>query len=240
MTVGQLERGALGAEQTGSRPGASGRVADPNPAPALFELPLDRAVVLALRWQAFALVCLACHMVLVREVGVLCFPLILGCLLAAACHSTLAGLVVYAQILFYQNVAISLFSTTMSRSDYTLLSGTSFAAAMLLALRPAWRRLRTGRTFETLDPALARTAATAAIAVGVAAAYSALGAAVAGPTAAAVGFRNASALLLAIVIGLDVGDRWSFRSSQPALRCQSCPGFCSLGSRSPIPPGTFR
>ena len=186
----------------------------------LRQIPTLDLILLALRWQAFALVCLACHMALVRELGPACFPLILACVVAVARYDSLAGFVVYLQILLYQNVALSLFSPGMTRGDYTALSGTSFIVTALLAISPVWRALRSLAAPTDPDPArraLNRLVLLVTAAVGIAGAYAMLGAVVAGPTPAAVGFRNATALLLAILIGLEIGRQWRYRTVAACL-----------------------
>lgn len=204
----------------------------------LLRMPTAEVVLLALRWQAFGIACLACHVVLVRDVGVVCFPIILACLAVVAAHSSLAGLVMYAQILLYQNVLISVFSVGMARSDYTILSGTSFGGALVLAALPAWRSLRFGHPFVSAVPGVSRVALATGVAVLVAGTYAALGAAVAGATPAAIGFRNATAMLLAAIVGLTVGTTWDYRGVAVCLAVSLLPGL-ALASLEVADPGWY-
>jgi hypothetical protein len=198
-------------------------------ADAILSMPAMQAVTTTLRWQAFALVCLACHVALVREIGIAGFPVILFCLLLVCRHDRLAGMIMYLQLLLYQNVAISIFSAGMTKFDFTMLSGTSFAATLMLASQPLYRRVRHGRAFQGRQLGLSRTATMAALGIAAAAVYSVYGAAVAGPTEAAVGFRNASTMLLALVVGLDAGDRWSYRTIATVLLVSALLGLGLVG-----------
>ena len=191
----------------------------------LLRMPAVDVVLLALRWQGFSIVCLACHVALVREVGAVCFPLILACLAVVAAYSSLAGLIMYAHILLYQNVLISIFSVGMARSDYTILSGTSFGGALVLAAFPVYRFLRSGRPFVPAVPGIDRVALAIGVAVAVAGAYTVLGAAAGGATPAAIGFRNATAMLLAAVVGLTVGATWDYRGVAVCLAVCLLPGL---------------
>ena len=188
-------------------------------------LPTTGVILFTWRWQAVSLVLLAVHMILVEQAGAACFALLLLSLLATARHDSLAALVMYVQILLYQNVMISVFSVGIERSDYTILSGTAFAASLVLALVPAWRAMRTGRPFRFAGRPAGRVAIAVAAALAVALAYTVLGTASAGATAAAVGFRNATSMLLAIVIGLEAGDRWGYRTVATTIALSMLPGL---------------
>lgn len=203
--------------------GAGGHAARPLQTPAwrgrggpaatpYLELPTGRALLFTLLWLVVGLVALACHVVLVREAGPACFVILMAGLFFLHRLNPLAGFVVYLQILLYQNVTISPFTATMTAADYTLLSGTSFIAGLVLVSGPALRMLQSGRPFQSRHPGVTKTTRYVCIAVIVALAYTAYGAVAAGPTPAVVGFRNATAILFAMIIGLDIGDRWSYRT----------------------------
>jgi len=179
---------------------------------ACLELPTSKALLFTLQWLVFGLIGLVCHVVLVTEVGPACFVILMAALYLLHRRSPLAGFVIYLQILLYQNVSISPFTARMSASDYTLLSGTSFVAGLVLVSGPALRLLGSRRPFQSRHSGVLNTTRYVAIAVIVALAYTAYGAVAAGPTPAIVGFRNATAILFAVVIGLDIGDRWSYRT----------------------------
>lgn len=179
---------------------------------ACLELPTAKALLFTLQWLAIGLVGLTCHVILVLEISPACFAVLMVALLFLHRQNPLAGFVVYLQILLYQNVVISFFTSKMTAADYTLLSGTSFIGGLVLVSGPALRMLRSRWPFQAGHPGIVNTTRAIAIAVAVALAYTAYGAAVAAPTSAAVGFRNATAILFAVVIGLDIGDTWGYRT----------------------------
>lgn len=170
------------------------------------------AVLFAFRWLLVGLVALVCHVVLVRDGGMACFVLLMGALFVLRQVNPLAGFIIYIQILMYQNVVISLFTETMTSSQYTLCAGTSFIAGLVLVIGPTYRLLESGSPFQARHRGMLLTTRYVAIAIVVALLYLALGAATAGPTPAAVSFRNATSMLFAVIIGLDIGDRWGFRT----------------------------
>ena len=178
----------------------------------LLELTTPKALLLTLQWQVIGLIALMCHIVLIRDGTAACFVLLMAGLLGLHRVNPLAGFIVYLQLLLYQNVVVSVFSGSMSSSDYTVVSATSFVAGLVLASAPVLRIIQGGSPFRSNHRGITRTMRLVLIAIGVALAYTALGAVVAGPTQAVVGFRNATALLFAIVLGLDIGDRWSYRT----------------------------
>jgi len=179
---------------------------------AFLELTTPKAFLLTLRWQVIGLIALVCHVALIRDGAAACFVLLMAGLLVLHRNNPLAGFIVYLQLLLYQNVVISLFSQSMASSDYTVVSATSFIGGFVLASAPVMRIFQSGSPFRSDHRSVTRTMRLTLIAIGVALVYTALGAIVAGPTAAVVGFRNATAVLFAIIIGLDIGDRWGYRT----------------------------
>ena len=176
------------------------------------EMPTPNAIVFAFGWLLVGVVALVCHVIIVRDGGVACFALLMGALFVLHQVNPLAAFVVYIQLLMYQNVAISLFTDTMTSSQYTLCAGTSFIAGLVLVISPTYRLLTSGSPFQAQHRGMLLTTRYVAIGIVVALLYMGLGAATAGPTPAVVGFRNATAMLFAIVIGLDIGDRWGYRT----------------------------
>jgi hypothetical protein len=170
------------------------------------EMPSGMAIRHALKWQLVGLLLLACHVLLVKQniAFVVFVPILLGVLYSKA---PLTGLLVYFQFLIFQNWMISLASPGMAPLNFTVLQGSNFLAIVLLAaigacrlFAPPWRR-------ET-------KAIMAVIIVAVAAAifYAALGSLRAGPTSAAVYFREFIGPACGVVVGLDVGRAWGFRT----------------------------
>ena len=191
-------------------PAWSGRNA--RAATACLELSTPKALLYTLQWLVVGLVSLICHVILVREVGAACFAILMLALLFLHRQNPLAGFIVYLQILLYQNVVISPFTSSMNASDYTLLSGTSFIGGLVLVSGPAMRLVMSRQPFQASHRGVVKTTRYIAIAVAVALVYTAYGAAVAAPTSAVVGFRNATAILFAVIIGLDIGDAWGYRT----------------------------
>lgn len=179
-------------------------------AAALLELTTPRALLLALQWQVVGLAALACHVLLIRDGTTACFVLLMAGLLVLHRADPLAGFIVYLQLLLYQNVVISVFSPSITNDDFKVMSATSFVAGLVLASGPVLRTLRSGSPFRSRG--IDRTMWLVLLAIGVAMAYAALGAVVAGPIPAVLGFRNATALLFAIILGLDIGSRWGYRT----------------------------
>ncbi len=213
---------ADGGLANGRRP-IAGQSAGPSSAPAwprqgvraatpCLELPVAKAMLFTLQWLVVGLIALLCHVVLVLEVGAGCFVILMAGLFFLHRRHPLAGFVVYLQILLYQNVAISLFTGNMTAADYTLLSGTSFIAGLVLVVGPALRMIQSRRPFQSSHRGVVSTVRYVSIAIVVAAVYTAYGAAAGAPTFGVVGFRNATAILFAIIIGLGIGDAWGFRT----------------------------
>lgn len=196
---------------------------------AFSELSTPQALLLTLQWQVIGLIALVCHIVLVRDGSAACFVLLMAGLLGLHRINPLAGFIVYLQLLLYQNVVISMLSQSMTSSDYTVVAATSFVGGLVLASAPVLRIIQGGSPFRSNHRGITATMRLVLIAIGVALAYTALGAIVAGPTPAVVGFRNATALLFAIVLGLDIGDRWGYRTIATCFLVSSVLGvFLSL------------
>lgn len=167
------------------------------------------AILHGLGWQAVGLLGLLLHVLLARECG----PVFVGIGLLALCllyvRLPLAGLVVLWQVTLYQNLAVALFAKGIPPGTYTVLMGTNFMATALLAAIAASRLLLDS---PDLHPRVRRLAWLACGAIGVALLYTALGVAKGEATSAAVYFRATTAMLLALVVGLDVGRVWGYRT----------------------------
>jgi hypothetical protein len=174
-------------------------------------MPTGTAVRHTLKWQVIGLVLLAYHVFLVKQslALVVAMPIVLAILYT---NAPLAGLLVYFQFLIYQNIMIALGAVDMPALNFTILQGTNFLAIALMAgigagrlFLPPWRHETHGMM----------TAAIAAVLV--AGCYAALGAARAGPTSAAIYFREFIGPVCAVVVGLDVGRAWGFRTAAIGL-----------------------
>jgi hypothetical protein len=170
------------------------------------ELPNGTLLGHVLLWQVSGLILMVCHVLLVRDniwlVPIV--PLIVGWLYL---NAPLSGLIVYFQILIYQNLIVSIFSPGMEyQPTYVTLLGTNFAVLSVIALialyqltAPHWQRVRA--LVWLVLAALAMLAF-----------YTLFGATKAGMTSALVYFRNFASPLFAILVGLDIGRTWGFKT----------------------------
>jgi hypothetical protein len=170
------------------------------------EMPPGAAIRNALKWQVVGLLLLAYHVFLVKQS--VAFVVVMPVLLAALyTNAPLAGLLVYFQFLIYQNFIIALAVPGMTHLNFTVLQGTNFLAITLMAgigagrlFLPPWRQETKGLMAVVI------------VAVLVAGCYAVLGTLRAGPTSAAVYFREFIGPACAVVVGLDVGRAWGFRT----------------------------
>jgi hypothetical protein len=181
---------------------ASGQVLRP-----VADLSKRAALNTVLVWQPVGLLLVVCHVLLVKS-SIWLFPvapILLGWLYL---RSPLSGATVFFQILVYQNLIVSIFSPGMDyRPTWEALEGTNFVALCVIALAafsrlltPHWWRQWSGVIWLVL------------LALAMAALYSIVGAAKAGPTSALVYFRNFMAPLLGVFVGLDIGRTWGFKT----------------------------
>ena len=176
------------------------------------DLPTNALVRHVLVWQALGLMLMACHVLLLRE-SIWLLPLVPSIVGWLYLKAPLAGALVFFQILIYQNLIISVFSPGMDyMPTFVVLEGTNFAVLGAIAviglsrlMAPYWWRRSSGLLWLVLA-ALAMTVL-----------YSLLGASKAGPTSAMVYFRNFTSPLLAVLVGLDLGRTWSFRTVATAF-----------------------
>lgn len=164
------------------------------------------AIRLALKWQIIGLLLMICHALLVKQ-SLLLTPLMLigvGWLYA---NAPLAGITTYLQILFYQNWIIGFFTNGMPREPtFVVLQGTNFAVLLIMACI-GWTRLALP-AWQSLRPILV----VVMVAVMVACIYALLGAMKESPLAASTYFRNTTAMVFAVIVGLDVGRIYSYRT----------------------------
>jgi hypothetical protein len=173
---------------------------------AYAELSGASATRFALKWQVFGLLLMACHVILTKQ-SLFLAPLMLLLMAWLYANAPLAGLIVYLQILIYQNWIIGLLSQGMDRdTTFVVLQGTNFVALVLMAMI-AWTRL-TVPAWRSLRPILL----TIVVAIGLAAIYWAIGAAKEGITSASIYFRATTAMIFAVLVGLDLGRIYSYRT----------------------------
>ncbi|MCB4821354.1 hypothetical protein [Roseicella aerolata] len=180
------------------------------PAAPVEELPVRDTVLHAMGWQVVAFLGLACHVLLVREGSVALAGLGVAFLGVLYAWRPLAGLAVFLSVLLYQNWFIAFFSAGMDNTTFRSLQGTTFLLSVVLAAIAAARILwlepaRTDRRVTVL-------ARLVCLALLVTLAYAALGAARSSAMSAAVYFRVTVSMLLALLVGLDVGRVFGYRT----------------------------
>jgi hypothetical protein len=155
---------------------------------------------------------MAFHVLLLRE-SIWLLPVVPFIVAWLYFNAPLAGALVYFQILLYQNLMISVFTPGMHYlPTFVVLEGTNFAVLGTMAviglnrvMAPYWWRRSSGLIWLVL--------ATLAMTV----LYSLIGAGKAGPTSAMVYFRNFTAPLFAVLVGLDLGRNWGFKTVASAF-----------------------
>ena len=176
---------------------------------AVEELGWGECALFALSWQAASFALLAAQLVLVCALGAPAVLFGLVGMVGLFLYRPLSGVVVYFQLLLYQNLFLSIFSGWgIDSAGFTAVQGLSFgasagmAAVAVLRIFGAYRR-------DSGPHRLTRWTCASLVAITLYTAYGMLGAP---PVSALTYFRNTSAMLLALCVGLDVGRAWSFRT----------------------------
>jgi hypothetical protein len=164
------------------------------------------AISFALTWHIIGLLLMASHVLLVKQ-SIWLFPVMPIVLVWLYVNAPLAGLLVYFQLLLYQNCIISLLADGIEQQSFVVLEGTNFIALGLLAA-VAWLRLWGLPWRRTMGPLLLASG----LALGLAVFYSGIGAVRENPTSASIYFRETTALVLAVLVGLDIGRIWSYHT----------------------------
>ena len=176
------------------------------------ELPTSALLNRVLIWQPIGLLLMVVHVLFVRQ-SVWLFPvapLLLGWVYL---NAPLAGALVFFQILIYQNLIVSLFSPGMDyMPTYVSLGGTNFVALCVIAVI-AMNRLMTSYWWQKSRGVIWLVL----LALAMTTVYTAIGAAKAGPTSALVYFRTFTSPLFAVIVGLDLGRAWGFKTIATAF-----------------------
>jgi hypothetical protein len=176
------------------------------------ELPTGALIDRLLIWQPIGLLLMVMHVLLVRE-SVWLFPLaplLLGWLYL---NAPLAGALVFFQILIYQNLIVSIFSPGMDyMPTYVSLGGTNFIALCVIAVI-AMNRLMTPHWWQKSRGVIRLVL----LALAMATVYTAIVTAKAGPTSAITYFRAFTSPLFAVLVGLDLGRTWGFKTIATAF-----------------------
>jgi hypothetical protein len=175
--------------------------------PPYAELKTGELIRQTLKWQVVGLALLVAHVVL-SKLSIVAFPIALLVLCWLYHKAPLAGLLVFFQVLIYQNWVVSILSVGMDYTTLTTLQGSSFATLVLMA-GISFNRLMSSRKWRHLD---GRLLGACKLALLMACIYAVYGMTKAGITPTAVYFREATSLVLAVPIGLDVGRVWGYRT----------------------------
>src|ERR1044072_1804072 len=98
------------------------------------DLPTGTLIKQIIVWQPIGLLMLALHVLLVKE-SIYLFPVIPALAAWLYYNAPFAGVLVYFQILIYQNLMVSIFSVGMDYSPtYVMLGGTNFAVLATIAM----------------------------------------------------------------------------------------------------------
>jgi hypothetical protein len=163
----------------------------------------------SLRWQVIGLLLMVSHVLLVR-VSLAFYPLVIlltGWLYARA---SLAAVLVFFQMLLYQNLIISIFDQNIDPVSFAALQGTNFFVLMTMALVAGMRLLPRRQEYQAIFISIT-------VALSFALIYTMYGTTSAGVASAAAYFRSFTGTALAAIVGLDTGRIWSFRTVAQCL-----------------------
>jgi hypothetical protein len=201
--------GAATPLEHGLLPGVRVRGARREAPAAICALPMRACILYALAWQIAAFVLLAVQFLLVCTLGPLGLLAGLAGLVVLFIYRPLAGTTVFLQVLLYQNLFLSIFSGLgMDKASFSAAQGFAFAAvagmAVVSVLRIAQSATRHGESARLTRWTIASLA--------VVVVYTCYGAVASSPASAAIYFRNSSAMLFALLVGVDVGRTWDYRT----------------------------
>ena len=166
----------------------------------------------SVKWQIIGIVLMICHVLLVK-LSLVFYPLIMLAIGWLYTRASLAAILIFFQILLYQNVIISIFDADMDFTTFQALQGTNFVVLFVLGIVAGIRLLPIRQHYEVIFKSIV-------IALSAAVIYTLFGIVKGGLTPALVYFRFFTGAIFAGLIGLDVGRVWSFRTI----------GFCFLYS----------
>jgi hypothetical protein len=176
---------------------------------AICALPMRECILYALAWQVAAFVLLAAQFLLVCALGPLALLAGIAGVVALFIYRPLAGTTVFLQMLLYQNLFLSIFSGVgMDKAGFSATQGFAFAVVAGMAVVSVLRIARSATPHgETVRLTRWTIASLAVIVV-----YTCYGAHGSSPASAAIYFRNSSAMLFALLVGVDVGRTWDYRT----------------------------
>ncbi|MGD0103907.1 MAG: cellulase family glycosylhydrolase [Rhodopila sp.] len=158
----------------------------------------------SVKWQFIGVLLMICHVLLVK-VSMAFYPLVMVLIGWLYVRASLAAVLVFFEVLLYQNVIISISDTDMDHITYSALQGTNFIVLMVMGTLAGLRLLQQRSQHRAIFVSVI-------VALSFAVVYTLYGMASAGTTAAMIYFRSITGTAFAAVVGLDVGRVWSFRT----------------------------
>lgn len=171
--------------------------------PAVFDLKGAILVKVTLGWQIVGIALMIAHGLLCKQ-SLAFYPVMTGLFAWLYYITPLGGVMVFFQVLLFQNLILSIVSVDMDYTAYTALQGTNFVMLVEMALISGSRLLPHWHDYRAITVSLLIAFAFILI-------YLAYGIVSVPATSALVYLREFAAPLLAVVIGIDIGRKWSFR-----------------------------
>src|SRR3984893_3187814 len=166
-------------------------------------------VLYTLAWQVLSFALISAQFFLLYEFGPLALLLGMIGMIVLYVRLPLAGVTAFVQLLLYQNFFLCLFvDMGMDRLSFQSALGAAFGAVACVAVIAVARILRSHPRDDTIIQLTRWTCITLAVVV----IYTAYGAVSSSTISAITYFRNTSAMLLALLVGLDLGRRWGYRT----------------------------
>jgi hypothetical protein len=177
--------------------------------PEACQLPIRQCVLYALTWQMVTFTLLAAQLVLVCTLGPLTMFVGLAGLTGLFIYRPLAGITVFVQVLLYQNLFLSIFSCAgIDRTSFSAFQGFAFSVVVCMATVATFRIAASAPQHKETAGLTKWTWASIAVIV----VYTCYGAIGSSPISALIYSRSSAAMLLAMIVGLDVGRTWSYRT----------------------------
>jgi hypothetical protein len=166
-------------------------------------------VLYTLAWQVLSFALISAQFFLLYEFGPLTLLLGMIGMFVLYARLPLAGVTVFIQLLLYQNFFLCLFSgVDMDRISFQSAQGAAFCAVACLAVIAVARILQS----HPRDNAIIRLTSWTCITLAIVVIYTVYGAVGSSTISAITYFSNTSAMLLALLVGLDFGRRWGYRT----------------------------
>lgn len=209
LMVPSMRSALVGTGRTASTAWVSTGRVDEMSTRGVAEMSTRQALQYAVIWQVVSFMLLGMQMLLVCALGPVALVFGLTGLLVLFATRPLAGATVFLQVLLYQNWFLAVFSRFgLDHAAFQAVQGLAFAAVVCLSGVAVVRMTRSGSAGATATVLMRWIC----IALVVMLAYTAYGVTKSSPGSAITYLRNSSAMLLALLVGLDLGRRWSYRT----------------------------